>query len=748
MNHFRLLKISSVLFALTAGGGYLNAANVLSSSVTSVSLACTTGSPCVTGGSIIASATDTLSVDSSTAGYSFSAPTVPWLKVSNGTSVTTGTVAANPTITFSVTSAWTTLNAGLNSTTITITNAPVGGTATTGGPFVITVYLQVQAAAPTLQVKGGLNVLNPVNYIAASPTVALVMSFTVVSSSGLPVPFTASITADPTTPQGTASGWLTMQAGSASGIAYSWGTTISVVASQPAIASAYPGDYLTGTVTIVPNGVAANDLIVPVNISIGAGTPTVTSVSPGIVPLEVSGVAPGFVNVVLKGTGFVAAPAAQKTKVFWGTTAAISGCTNLILTDYVTVLSPNYLQVAIPYSSTGVPFATAGATSLYVGIANGATPSVCVSQVALGVTSAPIIAGVTSASSFVDTAPGVAPNVAPYDIISIFGTNLCPACTGTNNVLVGVLDVNNRFPVYLSPDGGTHKITVPFTKTALGTPLPGYLLFATNTQINVAVPGGLTSSYINLQVAYDTSTPPAVPAAANTSAVFPITYVAYDPGIFTIEASGQGQGAITNASTYVLNSQTAAANSTTPDTISIYMTGLGVPDSTATPSTTPTAWTGPASCLAPLGTVGTSSTAPTGYMGTVNTPYFSSVTGTGFQQLSSTYAVPSPLWASIDGAIINSNFLGGNLPPCLNPLDLTTALLTVTIGGVGQTAANAGITYAGFVSGSIVGLYQINVVTPVPTTPSGFSAGVASQYPVVVTLGTATSQAGVTMWIK
>jgi uncharacterized protein (TIGR03437 family) len=75
-------------------------------------------------------------------------------------------------------------------------------------------------------------------------------------------------------------------------------------------------------------------------------------------------------------------------------------------------------------------------------------------------------------------------------------------------------------------------------------------------------------------------------------------------------------------------------------------------------------------------------------------------------------------------------------------------LLTVTIGGVGQTAANAGITYAGFVSGSIVGLYQINVVTPVPTTPSGFSAGVASQYPVVVTLGTATSQAGVTMWIK
>ena len=92
-----------------------------------------------------------------------------------------------------------------------------------------------------------------------------------------------------------------------------------------------------------------------------------------------------------------------------------------------------------------------------------------------------------------ETAAGTPPSAAPYDIISIFGSNLCPLCTGTNGVLVGAPDpVFYRYPVFLSPDG-THKITVIFTKPTTTTALPGYLLFATNNQINVLVPGALAS---------------------------------------------------------------------------------------------------------------------------------------------------------------------------------------------------------------------------------------------------------------
>ncbi len=244
--------------------------------------------------------------------------------------------------------------------------------------------------------------------------------------------------------------------------------------------------------------------------------------------------------------------------MFIGATAAAA---TQVLTDYVTVLSPNYLTVTVPYASTGVPFATAGATALLVGVANGANPDRApTGDVALTVTSAPIISNVTSASSFVDWAT---PRAAPYDIISIFGTNFCALCTGTNSVLVGAPDaVYGRFPLFLSPDGGTHKVSVVFSKP--GTPattLPGYLLFASSTQINVLVPGAVgtalaVSSLVNVAVGYDLTNPA---SAGATSAAFSLAYVASNPGIFTIESDGQGQGAITDAVSFVLNSQTAPA---------------------------------------------------------------------------------------------------------------------------------------------------------------------------------------------
>jgi uncharacterized protein (TIGR03437 family) len=750
MKYFRPLRIFSVLFALTVGISSLRAQNTLNPASTTINLLCTIGSTCTSNVANVStySVTDVLTNTGAQALYTIATPSVPWLNVTPTTAtllIGSGT-ATTQTLTFSVSAGWTSLNSGLNTTTVHLTSG-------VGGNSIFTVNLQVQAAAPTLVVQGGTNVLNPVPYLTGATAPSL--SLTLVSSSGLPLAFSVSV-ASATTPGGVSSGWLTINAGSASGIAYSWGTTIYFTASASALSGSNPGDYDTGTITITPSGQSA--IVIPLNIAVSAGAPTLSTVSPSLVPLLVSPVAPGFVNLVLHGTGFVATIGAQKTKVFIGATAAASA---QVLTNYVTVLSPTFIQVAVPYAGTGSPFATSGATALVVGVANGPSPTTPSVTLPLGVTSAPIISSITSASSFVEAASGTAPNAAPYDILSIFGTNLCPLCTGTSAVLVGAPDpVFSRYPTFLSPDG-THKITVIFTKPTTTTILPGYLLFATNNQINVLVPGALATlagtaspniGLVNVQVAYDTNTPP---LAANTSVAYQVTSVAYDPGIFTIASSGQGQGAIVDATSFVLNSQTNYATSGT-STVSIFMTGLGVPDAVNSNSNALTSgWS--TSCVSPLGTaIGTSALAPAGYMETVNTPYFSSVTSTGFQQpAGSSYLPPSPIWTSIDGAVINPAELAlstttpfpANLPPCLSSSD-ASATNTLSVTFYGATTTVGTITYAGFVSGSIAGLYQINVSVPALT-----GTGTAAAYPVVVGFGTATpptpaSQGGVTMWIK
>jgi uncharacterized protein (TIGR03437 family) len=711
MSKLNFLRFFSMLFVLTIGTSYLSAAN-LTAGTSSINLSCTKGTTCTSSG------TSTLAISAGTGYFNVTAPSVPWVSVTPMTGLAT-TTAADNTLTVAASAAWTTLGSGLYTTTITVASQGVTSVS-------ITVKLQVNDATPSLFVKNGNNVLNPINYVsgAASPT----MSVTLLSSAGLPIAFTATASSS-LTPEGVPAGWLTPA--TQTGIAYSWGTTISYTASASALGQAQAGDVLTGSVTIAPVG--GTPIILPVSITVGAAVATVTSISPAIVPLIPAGSAPGYVTLVLKGNSFVSSTGTQKTKVFIGT--------NMVSTDNITVLSPNYLIASIPYDSTGGFFKTAGANALVMGVANGASPTAAIgATVPVAVTAAPIINAITSASSFVAPVGAARPTAAPYDIISIFGANFCALCTGSNSVLVGAPDATfGRFPAYLTPDPTVttpHKITVTFTKP--GTPatlLPGYLLFATSTQINVLVPGALstlvTTGLVNVQVGYDTATPA---TAANTSAAYGLTYTAVNPGIFTISSNGQGSGAITDASTFALNTQTAAAAATV-DTVSIFMTGLGVPDSAGTNVATGSPVYG-TNCLAPLGSAGTTLAAPGGYLGTVLTP---ATVASGPYIPASNYVLPSPAWSSIDGAVMRSAIMQGNYAPCF----IHASLPTVTIGGV---AAN--VTYAGFVSDSIAGLYQINAEVPTPTDAPAYAADTPQQYNVVVTMGGASSQAGVTMWIK
>jgi uncharacterized protein (TIGR03437 family) len=76
------------------------------------------------------------------------------------------------------------------------------------------------------------------------------------------------------------------------------------------------------------------------------------------------------------------------------------------------------------------------------------------------------------------------------------------------------------------------------------------------------------------------------------------------------------------------------------------------------------------------------------------------------------------------------------IPATLTPLPQMNPLPTVTIGGLPAT-----VQYAGPMVGGILGLLQINAVVP-----DGVTAGVS--VPVVVTIGTTSTQAGATLVVK
>ncbi len=64
------------------------------------------------------------------------------------------------------------------------------------------------------------------------------------------------------------------------------------------------------------------------------------------------------------------------------------------------------------------------------------------------------------------------------------------------------------------------------------------------------------------------------------SNAFPLTAVASNPGIFTIAASGQGNGAILDKNYAVVgqaNPVTMHSSDTASDPVMIYMTSLGAP---------------------------------------------------------------------------------------------------------------------------------------------------------------------------
>jgi uncharacterized protein (TIGR03437 family) len=689
------------LSAVAAFPGMLHATDALTLTPSTVSLSCAKGAA-----TCAASVTVAVSDALGTGYFVVNPATVPyWLQVGLMNGLATS-VPQN--MIFQPSAAWVNLPVGIYTASVSITGVAIT-TAT------VPVTLQIADSAPGLSVQPA----DPYTVAWTSGTAVPVLNLTVYSTSTVPVPFTAVVTS--TTTDLGVSNWLTPY--SVDSIAYGWGTTIPLAVDPAAYAQAQAGETLAGLVTIT-YGASNTQKLVHVDIVVSAPPAVIASLSPVSVPVLTGISTAGTVTIAINGSNFVQNPI-QTTKVFTGSGTNVTVCSACS----VHVMNSQNMTVAIPYDSTGVPFKAAG--SLTIGVANGAT-NTAQSTKSLTITTAPIIASITSASTLMAPPPGGAnayPTVAPYDVISIFGSNFCPASLAScANPIVATLDPYFRYPTYLSPDSGTHKLSVLFSRIAtIGTTwanVPGYLMYANNNQINAVVPAGIAtqlgSATVKVVVGFDTSA--TSPATANSSSGYILNVATVDPGVFTLDSSGSG--AILDATTYILNTQTTPATGGT-DTVAIYMTGLGIPTSSGTDA--PQASVNPpTTCIAPTGAAGNANIAPTGYMGAVNT----GVAGGGYAPPAG-YTAPSTVWTNIDGAVIRSALLSANVsPPCFSSTP------TVTIGG--QTAT---VSYAGFVADSIAGLYQVNAAVP------AVGSGIAAQFPVVVTMGAVIAPT-VLIWVQ
>lgn len=667
----------------------IGAATTVSSSVPTVSLSYVKGSATYNGvaANISASPAVFFTVDPTTLPV--------WLTASPATGTTTSPVA----VTFTPTAGAETLSLGNYTANV---HLKVSGQL----DFVQVVKLQVQNAASTLSVSEGTT--RNLNWTLGTALPSLVIT---PISTDSPIPFTVTTTA----------GTLSPQVSATNGLAYSFGSPISVTFLQSIFSAAAPGNTLTGHVLI--NWGSGSQVDVTISVAVKSPGAQISTIAPSSLPTAST----GTFTVALSGSGFIAAGGP--------TIATTVGVVNggFIVPDSniaVTIQDSTSIVLQITATTTDpyLPF-TGNGGSVTIGVCNpqGTSCATPTSTTTLTIGVNPIIRSVTSGSSFMQIAPPALTPVAPYDVLSIFGVNFCVSggtgCTGGSAILYGTTDpVTLRYLTALSPDaaGATQRnVTVTFqthgsSPVAIAT---APLLFVSNNQINLVVPDAV-KTYIGNTVDVVVSFGYGSGSTMLKSSPYSLTVASTDPGVFTVSGDGQGDAAALSAGyALITNSAPAIARSTATDSdiIQLYVTGLGRPDSDDTGSGYS------ATCM-----------LTDGYWAAVN-----AFTGV------------SPALTSNDGLVLQSSIIpSGQIQPCIKAN--SSIVPTVTVGGV-----NAPVKFAGWVSGSIAGLYQINVQLPGSsssvTDESGTTGAIgatALHLPVVVTAAGKSSQAsGADLWV-
>ena len=184
--------------------------------------------------------------------------------------------------------------------------------------------------------------------------------------------------------------------------------------------------------------------------------------------------------------------------------------------------------------------------------------------------SQPQITAVVNSGSFLQG------TVSPGEIITIFGLGLGPA-------VLALFDPSVPSPqIPLALPAATPSTSV----TINGTPAP--ILYTSASQLSAIVPYGISGATADVAVSYA-----GVPSQPVTVAL-----AATNPALFTVDASGRGQGAILNynvaTADYIMNSGANAA--VRGQTVILYATGIGATNSAtanvlipASPAVSPTA---------------------------------------------------------------------------------------------------------------------------------------------------------------
>ena len=283
----------------------------------------------------------------------------------------------------------------------------------------------------------------------------------------------------------------------------------------------------TGKITLNFTNAATKTVSVPVTLAVTAGTAVIGSIWPTAAP-----VGSNDVTLTLRGQHFFQSSVVQAGAV----------------TLTPTWVSTTVMLAVIPKAQ----LATQGA--LAITVTNAPQPASAAVNFTVNAPG-PYLDTVVNAASFATASP---PNIAPGEIISIFGSGLGPSSVLLASPTSGV------FPTSL----GTPATEVEF-ETATDTWIPAPIIFAQANQVNAVAPFAITAgANKHLRVRYNNI----------NSASFTYTGVTAEPGIFTTDSSGRGQSAALNYNSttgaYSINSGSNPAPK--GSTVVLYGTGGGV----------------------------------------------------------------------------------------------------------------------------------------------------------------------------
>ncbi len=665
-----MMRAVITLLLLTIPSVLVRAATTLAATPPSVALTYTKASALPTTKITIAPAGTTGSVY-----FTVKADTLPsWLQIDKTSGVCTS--AAPATLNFTPSMVAANVAAGNYSAVLELDSTGLT-------PLLLPVSLTIANAAPT--VTASLAIAPATGW---TPGMALPTGTLTVKSSGDPVLFT--VTAPPASTG--AAGWINLSAPSA--VAYSWGTPIGVTFAQTAFDNPTVGASLTGTIVVKAGSVTLPTI--NVSITVNAPLSTISSITPSRLPQVIPA---GTVRTIaVQGNSFVNGMAVKLGGA--AGTPVPSSCTGFSTgtTDAWCLQSSGQFFLRLSATTLAGAASTSNQLSLYLSAGANGLPG----NINIPVVTTPIVYAVTDAASFQQPVAGQFLNVAPYEMLSIFGDNFGAFASGSG---AAITFSNGRLPNALTDNAG-NALKVHFTDllgNALTADSDGYLLLWTPTQINLLVPSRAAGQELKLAVTVGSASSP--PSGMTTFNV-----VSASPGLLTF---GAGQGVIVNSADNSINSSANPAK--LGSTIVLYLSGLGNPADGS-------AFTGNAGPMLP------------GYAGCATPSSFLGVS-----------ILSHPTWTTFDGALIDSVVLGPYaLPPCFDP---STVLVRI-----GNLVLPSAVVYAGFTADTIAGLYQVNVVLPASSSSAlagllPAPAATATAYPIQVSIGNATSQNGVNVYL-